>query len=55
MAHTGWALAWPETGTIYVRVQQRAAAARRGLWRGEFVAPWRWRAGIRLTGPTGAR
>lgn len=55
MAHTGWALAWPETGTIYARVQERAAAARRGLWQGEFVAPWQWRAGRRLAGPTGAR
>ncbi len=55
MAHTGWALAYPETGTIYARVQERARKARRGLWRGAFVTPWQWRDGKRLTDPTGAR
>lgn len=55
MAHTGWALAWPETGTIYAGVQERARKARRGLWQGAFVAPWQWRAGRRLADPTGAR
>ena len=27
-----------------------ARSARRGLWRGDFVAPWDWRRGERLAG-----
>lgn len=48
MVHTGWALADPETGERYRATQAKAEAARRGLWRGRFVAPWEWRAGKRL-------
>lgn len=51
MTHTGWALAWPAAGTPYVRVQEAARKARRGLWRGAFVAPWEWRGGKRLPAP----
>lgn len=48
MAYTGWALADRTRGRDYVTYQQSAQRARRGLWRGAFVAPWDWRAGKRL-------
>ena len=48
MAYTGWALADRATTTRYVRLENDARKAGRGLWRGRFVAPWRWRAGARI-------
>lgn len=48
MAYTGWALAWRRVSKRYVADEDRARTARRGLWKGEFVAPWDWRAGARL-------
>ncbi len=48
MAHTGWALAFPRDIARYRRAEERAHKARRGLWRGAFVVPWRWRDGARL-------
>lgn len=47
MVHTGWALAWPRTGTIYAAVESAARKARHGLWRGRFDMPWDWRRGVR--------
>ena len=55
MAHTGWALAFPAQGTLYLRVQDRARKAGRGLWRGAFVTPWNWRNGKRLPGTAGTK
>ena len=43
---SGWALAVPGDATYAAR-QDAARAARRGLWQGEFIAPWQWRAGVR--------
>lgn len=43
MVHTGWALAWPRTGTVYAKIEKKAAKERRGLWRGIFTKPWLWR------------
>jgi endonuclease YncB( thermonuclease family) len=48
MVHTGWALAWPKTGSTYSAVEITARKARHGMWRGEFIAPWDWRGGSRL-------
>lgn len=50
MAYTGWALAQPGEGEQYRTVEEGAKAARRGLWRGQFVKPWEWRSGTRLEG-----
>lgn len=49
MVYTGWALAYRKYSSRYVGVEEKARAAGRGLWRGEFVPPWRWRRGERLT------
>ena len=51
MVHTGWALAWPRSGTIYAAVEAAARKAKHGLWRGTFVRPWQWRRGVRTAGP----
>ena len=48
MVHTGWALADGAAPARFRAVQRKARAAKRGLWRHEFVAPARWRAGERL-------
>ena len=48
MAYTGWALALRPVSERYVVFEDRARAARRGLWKGQFVTPWDWRAGARL-------
>ena len=38
----------------YVDVETFARDAGVGIWRGEFVAPWEWRRGKRLSGNTEA-
>ncbi len=43
MVYTGWALALEAAPARYRAVQRQAEEARRGLWLGEFVAPWEWR------------
>ena len=44
----GWALAYRPYSLVYVAEESRARAAKRGVWRGEVVAPWEWRKGKRL-------
>jgi len=48
MVYTGWAVTAPDGPERYRETQAQAKAARRGLWRGEFVMPEDWRAGKRL-------
>jgi len=50
MVAQGWALAYRRYAVDYVHQEAAAQAARRGVWRGEFVAPWEWRRGKRLAG-----
>ena len=50
MVSEGWALAYRRYSEAYVDVEAGAKAARLGVWRGEFVAPWDWRRGKRLEG-----
>ena len=42
------ALAYRRYSLEYVEQEEAARAAGRGIWAGEFVAPWDWRAGKRL-------
>ena len=49
MVRQGWALAYRKYSTDYVSEEADAKAMRVGLWRGQFVAPWDWRRGKRLT------
>ena len=48
LVREGWALAFRRYSMAYVGEESEAKAARRGLWRGEFVQPWNWRRGRRL-------
>ncbi len=48
MVAQGWALAYRRYSLDYVQAEAAARAARRGVWRGEVVAPWDWRRGTRL-------
>ncbi len=50
MVAEGWAFAYRRYSRAYVAAESRARAARRGIWRGEAVAPWDWRRGKRLSG-----
>ena len=50
MVRQGWALAYRRYSRAYVGEEEGARAARRGIWKGRFVAPWRWRRGERLSG-----
>lgn len=45
MVASGWALAYRQYGDRYVRDEDRARAARAGMWAGEFTPPWEWRRG----------
>lgn len=44
----GWAMAYRQFSEAYVAEEAAAEAAGLGIWRGQFVAPWDWRRGVRL-------
>ena len=48
MTYTGWALALRPVSERYVAFEERARTGGRGLWKGQFIAPWDWREGARL-------
>ena len=48
MVSQGMAVAYRKYSRAYVAQERSAKAARRGLWRGQFVHPWDWRRGKRL-------
>ena len=39
----GWALAYRRYSIKYIPQERSAKAARRGVWSGRFVKPWKWR------------
>ncbi len=49
MVRNGHALAYRRYSRRYVSAELDARENGRGLWAGEFVAPWSWRKGERLT------
>jgi endonuclease YncB( thermonuclease family) len=44
MVAQGWAILPPEDPRDYASQESNARAQRRGLWAGNFTAPWTWRA-----------
>jgi len=48
MVISGWAMAYRDYSVDYVQQEQGAAAAKVGIWQGDFVPPWEWRRGKRL-------
>ena len=55
MLHTGWALTPQNHAPTerYARVETTSRQAGRGLWGFEFVKPWAWRRGERLSATAG--
>ena len=51
LVYEGLALAYRKYSKQYVPEEDKARAAKRGMWAGEFVAPWDWRKGERLDSP----
>lgn len=47
LVEQGYGLAYRKYSTAYVRQEDTARAAGRGLWAGTFTAPWEWRHGRR--------
>jgi endonuclease YncB( thermonuclease family) len=43
MVGNGWAVAYRRYSMDYVRDEDEAKAAGKGLWRGDFIMPWDWR------------
>jgi endonuclease YncB( thermonuclease family) len=43
MVEDGSALAYRRYSPDYIDEEERARAAKRGLWQGRFDAPWKWR------------
>jgi len=43
MVAQGWALAYRRYSKAYVGQEAEAKAAKLGMWRGTFMAPWDWR------------
>ena len=43
MVSAGWALAYTKYSKDYMPQEARAMSDHRGMWNGEFVAPWQWR------------
>ena len=54
MVDQGWAVAYRKYSTDYVSHETAAKRARRGVWRGDFVEPSRWRRGERLEATAGS-
>lgn len=54
MVAEGWAFAYRKYSMRYVAEEMAAKAGKRGVWRGDVIAPWDWRRGQRLadTGTT---
>ncbi|MGH8175680.1 MAG: thermonuclease family protein [Steroidobacter sp.] len=42
MVIEGWALAFRQHALDYVSREYQARSGHRGMWRGEFTAPWEW-------------
>ena len=44
MVRRGYALDWPKySDGYYAKAQDRARAAKLGMWTGSFDQPWEWR------------
>ena len=54
LTSAGFALAYRQYSSDYVDEEGAAAAAGRGIWAGEFVAPWDWRRNPGANAPAGS-
>ena len=44
----GWALAYTQYSRDYIGAEKAAKRDNLGVWRGQFIEPWKWRKGTRL-------
>lgn len=44
MVRFGWALAYRKYSTYYVEAEEMAKSDGVGMWAGDFIPPWEWRA-----------
>ena len=49
MVSEGWAMSYRRYSPDYIRQEDNASRSKVGIWQGEFIAPWDWRRGKRLT------
>ncbi len=49
MVSEGWVLAYRQFSSDYVKDEAGAQRMRKGVWRGDFIRPWDWRKGMRLS------
>jgi endonuclease YncB( thermonuclease family) len=54
LVESGWAVAYRAYSKDYEKQEQKARAARNGVWQGAFTLPWEWRAGRRRPAATTA-
>ncbi len=47
MVKQGWAVAYRKYSMDYVANEDDARTRKTGMWRGQFIAPWDWRKGVR--------
>ncbi|WP_246154640.1 thermonuclease family protein [Methylobacterium oryzihabitans] len=50
LVQQGWGMAYRQYSTAYIRQEEEAKAAKRGIWAGPFTPPWEWRNGKRERG-----
>jgi endonuclease YncB( thermonuclease family) len=45
----GWAVAYRKYSKDYIRAEAIAKSRKAGIWSGDFILPWKWRRGKRLS------
>jgi endonuclease YncB( thermonuclease family) len=43
MVRNGWAVAYRRYSSEYTQAEETAKISGRGIWRGKFIMPWKWR------------
>ena len=43
MVENGWAMAYRRYSSDYVDAEEIAKKHKKGIWRSQFIAPWKWR------------
>tara|TARA_Y100000766_G_C18880977_1_gene593410 strand:- start:674 stop:1174 length:501 start_codon:yes stop_codon:yes gene_type:complete len=49
LVHEGWALAYRHYTQKYISQENSAELEKRGIWKGRFIVPWKWRKGERFS------
>ena len=52
MVENGWALAYKQYSKKFIQEEENAKNNKLGIWKGEFIKPWKWRKGVRLISET---